>query len=277
MLTRLLRSVQGESNVGDMNATRSYASRFPAMIDFFRAQFQLPDLYFGWVQLSTWCIGATRQIAEMRQGQVLSAGNMSNVGWATNADHGAGCTIHMPPKQYIGKRLANSALALEYKKPLLWKSPQYKAQLHVEYREARAPAMIGSIVVEVALQDVSSSGLTTDVWPSNYLPNVDQPGNITPGQLDCWVFDRQQCVWASIHVEETGWMNASVTVGKGGRTLLLSTPLVPLQNATVLGTAYGWGNIPFLNAYDKRSGLPVLGWNSSFRMSDVSTSVTRDK
>ena len=59
---------QGESNVGDMNATRSYACWFPDMIDFFRAQFQLPDLFFGWVQLSTWCIGATRQIAAMRQG-----------------------------------------------------------------------------------------------------------------------------------------------------------------------------------------------------------------
>ena len=72
------------------------------------------------------------------------------------------------------------------------------------------------------------------------------------------MFDRQQCVWASIHVEETGWVNASVTVGKGGRTLLLSTPLVPMQNATVLGTAYGWGNIPFLNAEAAGSGLPVL-------------------
>ena len=72
---------------------------------------------------------------QMDARQMLSAGNMSNVGWATDADHGAGCTIHMPPKQNIGKRLANSALALEYKKPLLWKSPQYKAQLHVEYCE----------------------------------------------------------------------------------------------------------------------------------------------
>jgi hypothetical protein len=71
-----------------MNQTRQYACWFPAMIEYFRSQFEIPDLYFGWVQLSTWCTGASRQIAEMRQGQLLSAGNMSNVGWATNADHG---------------------------------------------------------------------------------------------------------------------------------------------------------------------------------------------
>jgi hypothetical protein len=174
----------------------------------------------------------------------------------------------MPPKQYIGKRLADSALALVYGEPIHWKSPQYTAQLRVERREARPPTMVGSIVVEVAVESVSSEGLTTNVFPTNYLPNIDQPGNVTPGQMDCFVFNVQQCVWASIHVEEIGWVNASVTVGASGRTLLLTMPLVPMVNATVLGTAYGWGNIPFMNAYDKGSGLPVLGWNSSFSMQD---------
>jgi hypothetical protein len=86
----------------------------------------------------------------------------------------------------------------------------------------------------------------------------------------CVLGHAPQCAWASVHVEETGWVNASVSVGPGGRTLLLSTPLVPMENATVLGTSYGWGNIPFMNAYDKGTGLPVLGWNSSFSMRDES-------
>jgi hypothetical protein len=171
-----------------MNQTRSYACWFPRLIEYFRTQFEQPELWFGWVQLSTWCIGASRQIAEMRQAQLLSAANLSNVGWATNADHGAGCTVHMPPKQYVGKRLADSALALEYKRPIQWQSPQYTAQLRVEHREARPPTMVGSIVVEVALAGVSAAGLTTDVFPANYLPAVSW----TAGQLDCFVFNIPQ-------------------------------------------------------------------------------------
>ena len=41
------------------------------------------------------------------------------VGYATNADHGAGCNIHPPPKQYCATRLANSALALQYEQAAL--------------------------------------------------------------------------------------------------------------------------------------------------------------
>ena len=71
-----------------MSQTRSYACWFPRLIEYFRAQFEQPTLWFGWVQLSTWCIGASRQIAEMRQAQLLSAANLSNVGWAS---HGPLC------------------------------------------------------------------------------------------------------------------------------------------------------------------------------------------
>jgi hypothetical protein len=31
----------------------------------------------------------------------------------------------------------------------------------------------------------------------------------------------------------------------------------------VLGSAYGWGSIPLLSAYDAGTDLPVLPWNES--------------
>ena len=69
---------------------------------------------------STWC-GVPASIAEMRQYQLEPVSKLQKVAYATNADHGAGCNIHPPPKQYCGARLGASALALEYSLPIAWK------------------------------------------------------------------------------------------------------------------------------------------------------------
>ena len=78
----------------------------------------------------------------------MAARTLPNVGYATNADHGAGCNIHPPAKQitgpaatstrqrskkkekkWCGTRLANSALALQYGHKVAWKSPSFAASL----------------------------------------------------------------------------------------------------------------------------------------------------
>ena len=64
----------------------------------------------------------------------MAALTLPNVGYATNADHGAGCNIHPPAKQWCGTRLANSALAnsalaLQYGHKVAWKSPSFAASL----------------------------------------------------------------------------------------------------------------------------------------------------
>ena len=90
---------QGEANVderrGDEGAVR-YSCTFPGMIGQWRQAFARPDAYFGFVQLSTWC-GNGELIAEMRTVGQMAALALPKVGYATNADHGAGCNIREPP------------------------------------------------------------------------------------------------------------------------------------------------------------------------------------
>ena len=62
--------------------------------------------YFGFIQLSTWCQDS-ELIAEMRTIGQMSALKLPKVGYATNADHGAGCYIRPPSKQYCAQRRAN--------------------------------------------------------------------------------------------------------------------------------------------------------------------------
>ena len=97
-------------------------------------------------------------VAEMRTIGQMSALSLPNVGYATNADHGAGCNIHPPPKQYCAKRLASSALALVYKREVMWKSPSFESQTAY----ASPPS------VTVSFNDVSSGGLRDDQYPFNY-------------------------------------------------------------------------------------------------------------
>jgi sialate O-acetylesterase len=124
---------QGEANVDEwpgLEGAPRYACTFPAMIKEWRRAFKNPEAYFGFVQLSTWC-GNGELIAEMRTNGQMSALSLPNVGYATNADHGAGCDLHPPPKQYVAKRLAISALALVYKQKVMWKSPSFSLRLHL--------------------------------------------------------------------------------------------------------------------------------------------------
>merc|ERR1712070_616860 len=114
--------------------------------------------YFGFIQISTWC-GDSERIAEMRTIGQMSALSLPKVGYATNADHGAGCNIHPPPKQYCAQRLAKSAMALQYGRDELWKSPSFRSQVSVKL----PPSVI------VTLNDISSGGLSDDQYPFNYL------------------------------------------------------------------------------------------------------------
>ena len=69
------------------------------------------------------------------------------VGYGTNADHGAGCNIHPPPKQYCGKRLANSAMALQYGKAIPWRSPTFKSQVAAVSAPARTELPLSCLFV----------------------------------------------------------------------------------------------------------------------------------
>jgi hypothetical protein len=170
----------------------------------------------------------------------MAALELPKVGYATNADHGAGCNIHPPPKQYCGARLGDSALALAYGKGVAWKSPSFAG--------ATCATDGGVATVTVKLSDVSSAGLSADTYPYNYLG----------GGMDCAA--HANCAWASVKVGDD-WVNASVSVADGGQTLTLATT-GNTRGAAVSGSSYGWGGVPMMNAYDVGSGLPVLPWRA---------------
>ena len=90
-----------------------------------RTNFKLSaSAYFGYIELSTWCV-AGDAIPLMRDAQ-LAAVTMQDAAYAVNSDHGAGCDIHPPPKQFCGRRLGDSALAKVYNQKISWQSPSYK-------------------------------------------------------------------------------------------------------------------------------------------------------
>jgi sialate O-acetylesterase len=226
---------QGESNIGHPDA---YACLFPAMIKQWRASFQhgpedVP--YFGFVQLSTWCSGAVG-VAKIRDAQ-MAALALDKVGYATNADHGAGCYIHPPVKQFCGMRLGNSALALVYGKDIPWKSPTFASAtrtasgVRVEFND-----LVGNLELR---------------YPANYVRGLDcfKGRAAAPGV----------CAWAGLRSADA-WTNATVSVD--GRTLILSSQDAP-PGAAVDATQYGYGAIPMMSVYDASTGLPVLPWNRS--------------
>jgi hypothetical protein len=164
------------------------------------------------------------------------------IGYATNADYGAGCNVHPPNKKPCGIRLGNSALALQYNKTdIQWKSPSYSfASAGIDGEEAR---------VAVDLADVSDDGLLT-IYPHNQLA----------GTFNCTAQEPGTCAWASIHLSHEGWVNATI-VTEGEQLVLTATVTTSGQN--VIGSAYGWGSVPMLSVYDAQTNLPVLPWNKS--------------
>lgn len=289
-----MRQYQGEANVvdpGAEEAAEAYGCLFPATIDAWRAGFNrsgttaaattatpatttataapaehasasaLAAAYFGFVQLSTWCTAgpSNQSIALMRDAQ-LKALALPKVGYATNADHGFGCDIHPRAKQWVAKRLARSALSLQYGfNDVVWASPTYAS---ATAQRAEPGATVAT--AHVQLDGVSALGLTTDVAPWNYDLASQVPAMVPPpARLNCSTQRAGVCAWAALHLSALGWINASVSVAPGGHALLLQAELPSghTPGGLVLATAYGWGDVPLLSAYDKQTGLPVLPWN----------------
>mmetsp|Transcript_32415 Transcript_32415/g.39899 ORF Transcript_32415/g.39899 Transcript_32415/m.39899 type:complete len:559 (+) Transcript_32415:32-1708(+) len=241
---------QGEADVLDPDL---YKCTFPAMIQAWRKAFNASNAYFGFIQLSTWC--GVPSIPFQREAQ-MSALKLPKVGYATNADYGAGCNIHPGKKMFCGKRLANSALALIYGKNIRWKSPTYLSvtQADVTIIQGDSSKFLATFNVRVALQDVSSEGLV-NVYPHNYeVPN---------GPFDCMSNGKQNCAWGSLYFQDKDPINA--TVYPNGSDLVLEATgsfahFEDVNNLNIVATSYAFGPVPIMNAYDEATRLPVLPW-----------------
>ena len=174
----------------------------------------------------------------------MAALSLPKVGYSTNADHGDGCNIHPPYKQYCATRLAASAMALEYGHDVAWRSPSFKSQL----ASASPPS------VTVSLHDVSAAGLRDDQYPYNYNPAHKGPFNCTD--------NAGKCAWAELQLANGSWVNATIAVASGGAALTLTAAAARLAGAGApVASRYGWGAVPMLSVYDKSTGLPLLPWS----------------
>ena len=235
---------QGEANTATLACAKSYACLFPAMIDGWRAAFAAPDVFFGFVQLSTFGCTPIRgwtlplAVPQLRDAQ-MAAAKLHNVGWVTNADLGAGCNVHPPRKATVGARLANAALGLIYsndssaaapKAP--WRSPSYKRMVAttattlaegtsraVPTAAAAAAAVVTVVAVTVQLNDPAPLKL---VYPPNYagldLNSSTIAGYPAGNSGNCSGLNRVMpgvCAWAAVELTPVTVVTSAAR-GEGG-------------------------------------------------------------
>ena len=223
------------------------------MIEQWRKVFQVPTAFYAVVQLSTW-FANPQLLGQLRDQQLVSGTELENFAYATNADYGAGGSIHPPYKQHCGERLANAAMAIVYKQAVNWRSPTYASG------KEGSPSL-GLVSVTVTLNDVPTEGLVlkpaanarTAPAATCATENEKMPGS---------------CAWASIQFDDPphgSWVNATValTADKKGMTL---TAKPPVGARSAIGSSYGWGAVPMMTVYradmEGQDGqLPVLTWN----------------
>jgi hypothetical protein len=185
---------------------------------------------------------------------------------STNADRAQGCDVHPPAKQDCAKRLADSAMALVYKRNVAWRSPTFNSQM-------ASPTSGGA--VKITLNDVSDAGLH-ETYPFNYQHTRGASGTgPVVRNFDCTVHDVAgpgTCAWAAVKLATGQWVNATVTIappsgGASSSPQLTFTPDMPAAARASVGasvaSAYAWGSVPMMSLYDKHTALPVLGWNES--------------
>ena len=113
---------QGESNAG---RAYQYQALFPAMIENWRADWNLGDFPFYFVQIAPY----KGQIPEIREAQLIALRKVLNTGMVVTTDIGNVDNIHPRNKQDVGKRLALWALAKIYgEDKIVCSGPIYRAK-----------------------------------------------------------------------------------------------------------------------------------------------------
>src|SRR5262249_35142339 len=116
---------------GESNADRAYQYRdmFPLMISSWREDWKEGDFPFYWVQLADFKEEKPQPSesdwAELREAQTMTQDRLSHSGQAVIIDIGEGADIHPRNKLEVGRRLARLALANDYGKNIVAKSPRY--------------------------------------------------------------------------------------------------------------------------------------------------------
>jgi len=119
---------QGESNAG--KSATDYHALLKTLITDWRERFQIKDLPFGIVQLTSYgkpSLPGESNVAVVRKAQADVASEVVNVGLAVTIDLGA-LQIHTPNKRDVGNRLTLWARATVYgEQNIVYQSPRYKS------------------------------------------------------------------------------------------------------------------------------------------------------
>jgi sialate O-acetylesterase len=127
---------------GEANASRAhqYRSLLPAMLLDWRKQFARRDLAFHIVSLANYQATGDQPRdnawAELREAQAMTAKTVPDCGLAVTIDIGNATDIHPKNKREVGRRLALSALATTYGKPVSGSGPWFSS-LDVEGERIR--------------------------------------------------------------------------------------------------------------------------------------------
>jgi sialate O-acetylesterase len=117
---------QGESNAG---RAFQYREMFPLMISSWREDWGQDDFPFYWVQLADYMEEKPEPgesaWAELREAQTMAQDRLPNTGEAVIIDLGEGADIHPRNKLEVAKRLARWALAEDYGREIVSRSPRF--------------------------------------------------------------------------------------------------------------------------------------------------------
>jgi len=231
---------QGESNVG---ADQYYACQFPATISDWRAKFNDPNQWWGFIQIAGYNYGAGPSPADLRQAQ-LAALSLTRVGYATAVDVGTWNDIHPKDKQTVSTRLANAALAQVYGIATPWECPLYDS--------ATQTTSGNTITVTIHFKAGLGTGLTTTV-PA---PALAAQANICVPGLD----PATECGWPTIQVNDTAktTLNATAAITSDRQGIVL-TANAPAAGLRAISTSYGRASWA-VNTFYNSNGLPVIPW-----------------
>ena len=119
---------QGEANT---ERAHQYRKLLPTLIQDWRNRFQRDDLAFHIVSLANYQKSHDQPRdhpwAELREAQAMTAKNVPHCGLAVAIDIGDAADIHPKNKRDVGERLALSALASTYGKPVAGSGPWFRS------------------------------------------------------------------------------------------------------------------------------------------------------
>jgi len=236
---------QGENNVGQPTY---YDCAQAALIDDWRLNFKVTNLFFDVIQLAGYNYGAGPTPGDFRIVQITSLSkNAAPTGYSTAIDVGLWANIHPTDKQTVAGRLVNSALVQVYGVTgLTWKCPTVAS--------TNSTVSGTTVTVEVRFTSDSLGTSLTATVPS--FAAVCGANTCPSGAT------ANECGYPTIEVNNGGTtntvLNATATLTSDSKGVLL-TATAPGANYKAAKSSYGragWPRTIFWN----NLGCPVLPW-----------------